>query len=95
LGCSHLLRKFHYDPNTGVLVGVTTEITIAATDPDGDPLTYSWSVSNGSVTWDGPAALWQRELRNGNVVDGSITVTVADGRGGSASFTYSDSCPVP
>lgn len=35
--------------------GATQHVVVAATDPDSDPLTYSWSVDNGRVTGTGAA----------------------------------------
>jgi hypothetical protein len=73
----------------GDLRGVTTEIFITATDPDGDVLTYEWQVSNGTLSADRPVASWNRIIENGAVKDGTITVSVDDGNGGHASRTFS------
>src|ERR1019366_7319972 len=63
--------------------GDTVAVTVTASDPDNDPLTYSWSASGGQVDGNGPQVRW---LSAGTAV-GSYTVTVRvdDGRGGSAS----------
>lgn len=73
------------------ITGVTTKITIQASDQDEDVLTFSWTSSNGMITGKGPSGTWQRELtNNGELIPGSATVVVSDGRGGEAKYTYSD-----
>lgn len=66
-----------------VEVGRTSTITADAQDPDGDPLTYQWKPAAGTVasptTRQSP---WTAPNQPGPVV---ITVTVNDGRGGTAS----------
>lgn len=75
-----------YD-GSGRLIGATTSITVcAATDLDGDVLTYSWSATNGTIVGNGRSATWQRLLENGRIQGGSATVTATDGRGGTATF---------
>jgi hypothetical protein len=63
--------------------GDTVAVTATASDPDNDPLTYSWSASGGQVDGNGPQVRW---LSAGTAA-GSYTVTVRvdDGRGGAAS----------
>jgi outer membrane protein OmpA-like peptidoglycan-associated protein len=58
-------------------------IHCAASDPDNDPLTYTWSSTGGKVDGNGPQVRW---LSAGTPL-GSYTITakVDDGRGGSAS----------
>ena len=58
-------------------------VTCTGTDPDNDPLTYTWSSTCGRVDGTGPQVRW---LSNG-VPAGScaISAKVDDGRGGSAS----------
>ena len=62
--------------------GDTVAVTATASDPDNDPLTYSWSASGGQVDGNGPQVRW---LSAGTAA-GSYTVTVRvdDGRGGTA-----------
>ena len=56
-------------------------LTATASDPDGDPLTYSWSASDGVITGsdDTAAVRWTAPDRVGTV---TIRVRVSDGRGG-------------
>jgi len=72
------------DPCT-VQVGQPSTVTADARDPDGDVLTYRWSAPSGSLanpserqtTWTAPA-------QEGTV---PVTVTVSDGKGGTATDT--------
>ena len=67
-----------------LVVGNGTAIaTAVATDPDGDPLQYSWTISTGSVdsSLGAGQALLMAPAERGTV---TVTVTVADGRGGVA-----------
>src|SRR5262249_23980587 len=70
-------------PDT-VHVESTEVATIRATasDPDGDPLTYAWTASGGSVDGTGPEVRWNP----GTSAPGDYTITahVDDGRGGTA-----------
>jgi outer membrane protein OmpA-like peptidoglycan-associated protein len=62
--------------------GERTGITAIASDPDNDPLTYSYSATGGQVTGNGPKA----EFDSTGLQAGSYTVkcSVSDGRGGTA-----------
>ncbi|HYL10732.1 MAG TPA: PKD domain-containing protein [Candidatus Acidoferrales bacterium] len=63
--------------------GDTVAVRAQASDPDNDPLTYTWSASGGSVEGSGPEVRWN----SGSAGPGSYTVTVRvdDGRGGTVS----------
>ncbi len=66
-----------------VEVGRTALVTADAQDPDGDPLTYQWAAKGGTLTT--PTARqtpWTAPNTPGPV---PFTVTVTDGRGGTAS----------
>jgi outer membrane protein OmpA-like peptidoglycan-associated protein len=67
---------------TPIQPGERTGITAAASDPDGDPLTYSYSATGGQVTGDGPKA----QFDSTGLQAGSYTVkcSVSDGKGGNA-----------
>jgi outer membrane protein OmpA-like peptidoglycan-associated protein len=61
----------------------TVAIHVNASDPDNDPLTYSYAATGGTVDGSGPDARWNA----GSATPGSYTVTaqVNDGKGGTAS----------
>jgi hypothetical protein len=68
-----------------ILAGERVAINSTASDPDGDPLTYSYSASGGQVTGTGATA----QFDSTGLSAGSYTVTgkVDDGRGGTATCT--------
>jgi outer membrane protein OmpA-like peptidoglycan-associated protein len=62
--------------------GERTGITSTASDPDGDPLTYSYSAASGQVTGDGAKATFDSTgLQAGSY---PVKCMVSDGRGGTA-----------
>ncbi len=63
--------------------GGEVQLTAAASDPDGDAVSYGWSAAQGTFTGatDGQGARWTAPGLIGTVV---IRVEVADGRGGTA-----------
>ena len=85
-------RNYDYD-RAGNLIGINEEVTVQADDPDQDPLTFTWTVSSGSVNGEGPKAVWERKLVNGRPEPGTIGVEVTDGRGGIVSQTWDSENP--
>ncbi len=70
------------DPCT-VELGKTSTVSADAQDPDGDALTYQWETAAGSLT--SPTSRqspWTAPMQEGPV---RVTVTVNDGKGGTAS----------
>jgi len=67
---------------TPIMPGERATITSSASDPDGDPLTYSYTASGGQVSGNGPTA----QFDSAGLQPGSykITCAVSDGRGGNA-----------
>jgi outer membrane protein OmpA-like peptidoglycan-associated protein len=68
-----------------VQVGKSATVTADAQDPDGDTLTYKWSVPTGKLA--NPAdrqTLWTAPEQEGSV---PVTITVDDGKGGTATDT--------
>lgn len=61
--------------------GGTATLTCDASDPDGDELTYEWSVERGNFSGEGAVVSWVGPSEYGTF---TITVTVTDGRGGEA-----------
>jgi outer membrane protein OmpA-like peptidoglycan-associated protein len=59
-----------------VVSGATTELAVAATDADGDPLTFTWSATGGRVVGSGPRVTFE----SAGLAPGSYeaTVTVSD-----------------
>ena len=70
-----------------VFAGEVSHITCNASDPDGDPLTYTWRANAGRITGNGPDGTFDTTgLSPGNY---SITTRVDDGHGGAADATTS------
>lgn len=68
-----------------VEVGKSSTVTADANDPDGDPLSYKWTAPAGQFA--NPAdreSLWTAPNQEGPV---PVTITVADGKGGTATDT--------
>ena len=57
-------------------------VTVAASDPDGDALSYTYTVSGGAIAPNGASAMWTAPGQAGAF---SVSVTVSDGKGGTAS----------
>ncbi|MBM3317402.1 MAG: hypothetical protein FJY75_06075 [Candidatus Eisenbacteria bacterium] len=64
-----------------VPAGGVAVVTVSATDPDGDALTYAYQVTGGAIVGAGASATWTAPSTAGAH---SVTVTVSDGNGGTA-----------
>jgi len=84
--------KARCEPCT-VEVGKASTVTADAQDPDGDTLTYKWSAPSGTLA--NPAdrqTIFTCPQQEGSV---PVTVTVSDGKGGTASDTITIQCVRP
>jgi hypothetical protein len=70
------------DPTT-FNVGASATVTVIATDPDNNPLTYQWRASTGDIIGEGPAVLYSASFCCAG--PNLIWVTVKDNAGGSVS----------
>ncbi len=68
-----------------IIAGERVAINSTASDPDGDPLTYSYSASGGQVS--GTGAVAQFDSTGLSAGSYTVTGTVNDGQGGTASCT--------
>ena len=77
-----------------IMVGEQSQLRADASDPDGDALEYRWSAPTGEFQGDSNRATrpWQAPDEAGRV---PVTVTVDDGRGGSASDTVTIDVTAP
>jgi Bacterial Ig domain len=64
-----------------IVAGRSTTITAIAADPDDDPITYKWSVSEGNVAGTDSQVTWTAPNNSGSF---TIGLTVSDNRGGQA-----------
>lgn len=61
------------------------DLSVEAVDPDGDPLSYSWSVNGEPLEGESSS---RHRFVPGKESDYQITVLVDDGRGGDANYTW-------
>ena len=81
IACTADKPMVYADSNDAVAISCT------ASDPDNDPLTYTWSSTAGKVDGSGPQVRWLS--KDVTVGSSSITAKVDDERGGSAASTVS------
>ena len=74
----NILGLREWNPN------VESTLLCAASDPDGNPLTYTWTAEEGIIKGEGQKVSW---VPPGEVGEYEITVKVTNGKGGEASFS--------
>jgi hypothetical protein len=62
----------------------TTNVSVSASDPNGDNLTYTYSVSGGTITGAGADVIWSAPAMQG---EHTLTATADDGQGGQVTKT--------
>lgn len=67
--------------------GDTAAVHATASDPDGDPLTYSWTATGGTVEGNGPDARWSSSGADPGTY--AVKARVTDGRDGVAECSAS------
>lgn len=84
----------NHNPTVGINASSThlgyggpATITVSAADADGDQLSFSYSATGGTVTSSGPTATQALFTAGSQWGAASVTVTVTDGHGGSATAT--------
>jgi hypothetical protein len=75
-------------PGTQVLLGGSYQYAAQAADPDGDPLTYRLTQAPAGMTLDAVTGLISWTPDTTQLGNHDVTLTVADGRGGSATQTF-------
>ena len=66
---------------TSITGGQLAILTVVASDPDGDVLTFTWEVSGGSISGKTAEARWFAPMEPGRY---TLSVSVADGKGGTS-----------
>ena len=69
---------------THLTYGAPATITVTASDPDGDQLSFAYAAAGGTVSSSGPTATTAAFTAGNQWGPASVTVTVSDGKGGTA-----------
>lgn len=70
-------------PAAGTWVAYSQPVSVSASDPDDDALSYEWSTTYGSISGSGSSVTLITSYCS--ICTATVSVTVRDGRGGSAS----------
>lgn len=75
------INEIQVIPNGTIPSGQHVQLTVIATDPDQDPLTYNWSADEGSFVGDieKSVVIWQPPIKTFNDIY-NVSVTVSDGK---------------
>jgi len=73
--------------NAHLAYGGTAQLSVAASDLDGDQVTFTWSAVLGTVSTSGPTSTTAAFTAGNQWGQASVTVTASDGKGGSAQAT--------
>ena len=58
-----------------VVAGATAELAVLATDPDGDPLTFTWNASGGRIVGSGPRVTFDSTGLDPGSYEATVTVS--------------------
>jgi len=73
---SPVISSLSANPQSPIEINQNTVITCSASDPDGDPLAYTWTKTGGIITGAGSTITWIAPATAGTY---TITCTVSDG----------------
>jgi hypothetical protein len=79
-----VINSLGANPGTVDIPAGSSQVTVTATDPDADPLNYSWSADAGLITGTGSTVTWTPDGLSADTTV-TVSVTVSDGHGGSDS----------
>jgi len=70
-----VVHEILVEPSSGILPGQTIQLTVDATDAEGDALIYAWNASEGALSNDsGEAVSWTAPSDDSGTADLSVTV---------------------
>jgi hypothetical protein len=80
------LDSFNFSGSSPMDPGASATVSVTASDPDGDPLTYTWTTTGGTITGSGSSITWTAPTESNFY---NVNIEITDGRGGSTSATIS------
>jgi len=80
------LDSFNFSGSSPMDPGASATVSVTASDPDGDPLTYNWTTTGGTITGSGSSITWTAPTESDFY---NVNIEITDGRGGSTSATIS------